>query len=96
MSCDVCGGCCCKGVRLNLGVIKDPDARRWLEYHGELQGGMFVLDTPCRMLEDGDCSVYDQRPEVCRRFEVGSDACRDAIQRYGGERVNEILATLET
>jgi len=95
MSCFVCGGCCCKGVRLNLGLIKDADARRWLEYHGELQGEMFVLDVPCRMLEDGECTVYDQRPEACRRFEVGSTACRNAIERYGGERTAEILASLE-
>ena len=29
------------------------------------------------------CSIYDQRPDPCRRFEVGSLLCRQARQRLG-------------
>jgi Fe-S-cluster containining protein len=29
------------------------------------------------------CSVYADRPSVCRRFEVGSDMCREARDRAG-------------
>lgn len=92
----MCGGLCCKGLRLNIGAVKDADARRWIEFHGELSGGVFTVDVPCKKLRpDGRCDVYDSRPNACVRFEVGGESCRDAIKRYGGERVNEILASLE-
>src|SRR4051794_26704114 len=29
------------------------------------------------------CSVYEQRPAACRRFEVGGYFCRQARQRFG-------------
>ena len=29
------------------------------------------------------CSVYHDRPSVCRRFEAGSEACREARERAG-------------
>lgn len=29
------------------------------------------------------CSVYDRRPDACRRFEVGGELCRTARRRLG-------------
>lgn len=29
------------------------------------------------------CSIYKDRPSVCREFEVGSDVCREARERAG-------------
>lgn len=29
------------------------------------------------------CSVYEQRPDTCRRFIVGSFPCREARRRFG-------------
>src|SRR5262249_43840625 len=29
------------------------------------------------------CSIYEQRPEACRRFEMGSVLCREARRRFG-------------
>jgi Fe-S-cluster containining protein len=29
------------------------------------------------------CSVYEERPDVCRQFEAGSDLCREARERAG-------------
>jgi Fe-S-cluster containining protein len=29
------------------------------------------------------CRIYEERPQPCRRLEVGSDACRDARRRAG-------------
>lgn len=29
------------------------------------------------------CTIYDQRPEACRRFEVGGSLCRDLRRRHG-------------
>ena len=29
------------------------------------------------------CTIYEHRPQACRKFEAGSDLCRDARQRLG-------------
>ena len=29
------------------------------------------------------CIIYDERPDPCREFEAGSDACRRARRRHG-------------
>ncbi len=29
------------------------------------------------------CVIYDERPEPCREFEAGSDACKRARRRHG-------------
>jgi Fe-S-cluster containining protein len=51
----------------------------------------FDYRTPCTFLENGECSIYDNRPLVCRThasFEVDADECRltdeNGIRRRGG------------
>lgn len=47
----------------------------------------FDYTTPCTFLEDGACSIYENRPFVCRShssFETTADACR--ITDDNGER----------
>ena len=43
---------------------------------------LVALRTPCPLLVDGDCSIYDMRPLACRQF-VSMDAagCRSAYER---------------
>ena len=33
--------------------------------------------------EDQLCRIYATRPAVCRRFEAGSDQCKEARERFG-------------
>ena len=34
-------------------------------------------DNQCICLIDGICSIYDNRPEICRKFTYGSKCCFD-------------------
>lgn len=48
-------------------------------------GGRIIarINGPCENLVNGICSIYNQRPQVCRNFEFGSDACQDARRASG-------------
>ncbi len=43
------------------------------------------LDTCAFLNEDKLCRIYETRPEVCRKFEPGSDQCIEARRRLGIE-----------
>ena len=50
--------------------------------------GRFALIGACKYLRTDEvgheyCSVYDQRPEVCRNFPVGSEKCQSFRRKYG-------------
>lgn len=78
ISCSNCQACCC---RLEVMIISDTGvpARHIAvdEWGGETM----------RRLEDGWCSaidrntflctIYENRPWICREFEMGSDECLD-------------------
>ena len=66
----------------------------FLNLHAHLvtqEEGRFVLERPaglcvalCGDQERGfSCSVYADRPESCRQFEVGGENCLDARKRVG-------------
>jgi Fe-S-cluster containining protein len=74
--CRECGGVCCSSfVAVEI---------TWEEYQrlqslgaGKLQFSLFgphrlVIDYGCEFLIQGRCSIYEKRPDVCRRF-----TCRD-------------------
>lgn len=44
-----------------------------------MQGAYWELGVPCPFLEDGSCSIYDERPLVCRQYLVTTPpaACAD-------------------
>lgn len=86
--CRVCKGACCEEFSLPLddvdpNVAQPDDALRWLIYHGDLQpNGDLRFNISCQHhLPSGRCAVYDERPDVCRRYQPGSPACRDVFQR---------------
>lgn len=70
----VCGFCreCCKGPRRLR--IDEPAVRfKTFEEHGVT----FLATAPngdCYYLGPAGCSIYDERPEACRRFD-----CRDYL-----------------
>lgn len=85
LSCSLCKGACCEEMLLPRGPA-DDDASRWFALHGTpviREGTPFLrFELRCTMLSPGGtCSVYEQRPEVCRTFELGGPECRDAVAR---------------
>lgn len=72
MNCKKCGGCC-KTLILPLGITVDDDSQKWLEYHGikVIRGNpisYIEIDAVCSNLKDNQCSIYEQRPQVCRDY----------------------------
>ena len=83
VSCSSCDAVCC---RLTVVVMPEDRVPRHLvdrnEYgvevmaHGE--DGWCVAIDPLRMC----CSIYDQRPGICRKFAMGSEYCVDEREVY--------------
>ncbi len=83
ISCSACDAVCC---RLTVVLMPEDKVPRHLvernEHgvevmaHGE--DGWCVAVDPLRMC----CSIYGQRPAICRKFEMGSEYCRDERESY--------------
>ncbi|MAD75923.1 MAG: zinc/iron-chelating domain-containing protein [Rheinheimera sp.] len=76
VSCANCQACCC---RLEVMIISDTGVP---DYHisTDQWGGETMLrlaDGWCSALDRDTyrCTIYDQRPWVCREFAMGSDDC---------------------
>jgi Fe-S-cluster containining protein len=72
MACTRCGGCCQEAVVV---MKRDVDLARFFTLHGAAvvatERGMDVsFATPCKCYdaEAGACNIYNQRPDICRRF----------------------------
>ncbi len=74
-TCAQCGGACCWGVMIDPFRGFSGDEQRWLKLHGFKKPDRIKLDKACEMLNDGKCSIYETRPNVCKRFVVGSPEC---------------------
>ena len=49
----------------------------WLSYHGTMVGNVVMLEVKCNKLtDDGRCSIWETRPDVCRIFEEDGPDCR--------------------
>ena len=87
ITCEDCGACCatmCSPLlmpehidateinALPADVRKDfKDGMEAREKHG------WIPDVPCFWLTDDlKCKHYEHRPDICREFEVGSEACQ--------------------
>lgn len=91
-----CTGHCCDGFTLNqspgklaaLAAGGDADAAKIIglirvKSYGE--GNRFLLRYRCKaLLANGDCGVYEERPEMCRRYPDGGE-CRVAGCTLGVE-----------
>lgn len=77
ISCSNCQACCC---RLEVMIISDtgvPDQHIAVdEWGGETM--LRLEDGLCSALdrEMYKCSIYENRPWICREFEMGSYECR--------------------
>ena len=83
VSCTRCDAVCC---RLTVVVMPEDNVPRHLVErnahgvevmaHGE--DGWCVAIDPLRMC----CSIYDQRPGICRKFAMGSEYCVEERESY--------------
>jgi len=70
-------------MSLPLSDIRTPnaDTLRWLELHGQREGEYMTFDCRCTKLDsDGQCSIYSDRPALCRDFEPGCDSCLESVR----------------
>ncbi|HEY6546160.1 MAG TPA: YkgJ family cysteine cluster protein [Dokdonella sp.] len=83
VSCTSCDAVCC---RLTVVVMADDEVPRHfvergpdgLEVMGRCEDGWCVALDHARMC----CSIYEQRPQVCRKFAMGSGYCRSERHAY--------------
>ena len=77
ISCTRCSACCC---RLEVMLITDTGVpERFI--HTDRWGGMTMArldDGWCAALDRAtlSCSIYAQRPLICREFEMGGSECQ--------------------
>lgn len=83
VSCSACDAVCC---RLTV-VLMPEDAvpahlttqtREGLHVMARGEDGWCIALDPLKMC----CSIYDQRPGICRKFAMGSAYCRDERKTY--------------
>lgn len=70
-----CGDCsrCCEYVWLPIAINLNDDYKRFLKYQGievlEKNGFTQALfKNGCSKLIDGKCSIYKDRPDVCKKY----------------------------
>ncbi len=81
--CDTCSAVCCR-----LTVLLGPEDRIPSHLTAELSGGQPVMARDeqgwCVALNHAQmsCSIYEDRPTICRRFTMGGPYCRDVRKTY--------------
>lgn len=86
--CDSCRGECCQTLVLPLSASADIDVD-WMLTRGTLTQGpgnvmLWRIRSRCQHLtRAGRCAIYATRPETCRRYPPGGEACMQARARKG-------------
>lgn len=83
VSCSRCDAVCC---RLTVVVMPEDDVpehlvdrtSQGLNVMARGEDGWCVAVDPLHMC----CTIYDQRPGICRKFAMGSAYCRDEREKY--------------
>jgi len=99
--CDQCDATCCRYMAIQIDRPvdgRDIDDIRWYLLHRDVsvcidaEGDWFVaFDTPCEALgDDGLCSRYDTRPQLCRDHGQPPESCE-----YHGPLFVEQFSALE-
>lgn len=79
--CELCKGACCETFVLQPRQWGWSDeTTKWIELRGVVETNGVRIYSPCKNLICGVCSDYENRPEVCKVYEVGSESCRNAIK----------------
>ncbi|MGY0798813.1 YkgJ family cysteine cluster protein [Lysobacter sp. A286] len=95
VSCDHCDAVCC---RLTVVVMPEDNVprhlvertERGLEVMARDEDGWCVAVDQNRMC----CSIYEQRPAICRKFTMGSGYCRSERKAYSRRYEREIPVTV--
>ena len=79
--CSICKGKCCVGIIEvfdNDEIFYNDDL---VTYDPELTCAVMKTNTnnQCIALKDGKCSIYDDRPQVCRAFKKDSNCCNSFV-----------------
>lgn len=80
--CTACG-LCCNGTMFHtvrLQPVDDPAALAALGLKLKRKNGRDLILQPCPAYKESRCSIYEQRPERCRRFE-----CQQLLRVRAGE-----------
>lgn len=92
--CDLCGACCWTFPIFATAADTEREPRivregRELSDHLQASGWRYRLyplpfhETCCFLDDANRCMIYATRPDVCRRFEAGSEQCQEARRRSG-------------
>jgi Fe-S-cluster containining protein len=95
VSCGSCDAVCCRLTVLIMPEDKVPRGLTAIDDHGlEMmargEDGWCVALDPLRMC----CSIYELRPDACRRFTMGAGYCRDERKAYSQRYPGSIPVTL--
>ncbi len=70
--CLACDGACCRSfsdVELSMEELERLHSLGAKRLHFSMFGRpRLVIDYNCEFLVDGKCSIYERRPDICRRF----------------------------
>jgi len=95
ISCSACDAVCC---RLTVVVMPDDDVPRHLVERTSQGLDVMARDEEgwCVAVDHQHmcCSVYDQRPAICRKFAMGSAYCRSERKLYREQVARGIPLTM--
>lgn len=76
ITCSNCQACCCSLEVMLLSDTGVPDRHIYTDRHGK-ETMLRFDDNWCSALDRDTlmCTIYDNRPWVCREFEMGSPEC---------------------
>lgn len=87
VQCDTCEAVCC---RLTVVLMPEDRVPRWL-VHEDARGFQTLAkgeDGWCAAVDPLDfrCSIYADRPAICRKFAMGSPSCRHERAEWTAHR----------
>ena len=97
--CQTCGACCQAPIAVGVRHTESVSPELYWDITTESENGEIVVDRylrrngetlSCAALEGAIgghvvCTIYEDRPLMCRQFEAGSDKCHELRRAYGIE-----------
>ena len=95
VQCSTCEAVCC---RLTVVLMPEDHVPEWLVARDE--HGLETLakgeDGWCAALDLNTfrCTIYDERPSICRKYAMGSPSCRDEREKWFGKPIPTVVNLL--
>ena len=95
--CSTCGGCCAYPLCVSVKAFDTtPQTHYWQitnksgdivvdQFMRRAQEKLTCIALAGKLSEKVNCQIYENRPQVCRDFEAGSDKCHAIRRTYGIE-----------